>query len=102
MDGWNGWMDGHSYNISYHATLPDGSTSGNERYFHATFADHIDIAILGDSTRVTAIKEDLVILGLTYTQYDINDWDEYLDLGWLTHYDGLLHHRKNKTTYSNE
>ena len=27
---WNGWMDGHKYNISYHATLPDGSTSGNE------------------------------------------------------------------------
>ena len=31
---WNGWMDGHKYNISYYATLPDGSTSGNERYFH--------------------------------------------------------------------
>ena len=48
---WNGWMDGHSYNISYHATLPDGSTSGNVRYFHASFADQIDVAILsGDST----------------------------------------------------
>ena len=88
---WNGWTDGHKYNISYHATLPDGSTSGNERYFHASFADQIDIAILsGDSTRVTAIKEDLVILGLTYTQYDINDWSEYLDLGWLTHYDKVV------------
>ncbi len=88
---WNGWMDGHSYNISYHATLPDGSTSGNVRYFHATFADHIDIAILsGDSTRVSAIKEDMVILGMSYTQYDINDWDDYLDLGWMTHYDKVI------------
>ena len=88
---WNGWMDGHSYNISYHATLPDGSTSGNVRYFHATFADHVDIAILsGDSTRVSAIKEDMVILGMSYTQYDINDWDDYLDLGWMTHYDKVI------------
>ena len=88
---WNGWMDGHSYNISSHATLPDGSTSGNVRYFHATFADHVDIAILsGDSTRVSAIKEDMVILGMSYTQYDINDWDDYLDLGWMTHYDKVI------------
>jgi hypothetical protein len=88
---WNGWMDGHTYNISFHATLPDGSTSGNTRYFHAGFADQIDIAILsGDSTRVSAIKEDMVLLGMTYTQYDINDWDNYLDLGWLTHYDKVI------------
>ena len=88
---WNGWVDGHSYNISFHATLPDGSTSGNTRYFHATFADHVDVAILsGGSTRVSAIKEDLAILGLTYTQYEINDWANYLDLGWLTHYDKVV------------
>ena len=88
---WNGWMDGHSYNISYHATLPDGSTSGNVRYFHASFADQIDVAILsGDSTRVSAIKEDLVLLGMSYTQYDILDWDDYLDLGWMTHYDKII------------
>jgi len=88
---WNGWLDGHSYNISYHATLPDGSTSGNVRYFHASFADNVDIAILsGDSTRVSAIKEDMLILGMTYTQYDINDWNNYLDLGWLTHYDKVI------------
>ena len=56
-------MDGHKYNISYHATLPDGSSSGNTRYFHAGFAYDVDVAILsGDSARVTAIKEDLVIL----------------------------------------
>ena len=88
---WNGWMDGHKYNISYHATLPDGSSSGNTRYFHAGFAYDVDVAILsGDSARVTAIKEDLVILGMTYTQYNINDWSEYLDLGWLVHYDKVI------------
>jgi hypothetical protein len=88
---WNGWQDGHTYNISFHASLPDGSTSGNVRYFHASFADQIDIAILsGDSTRVSSIKQDMVILGMTYTQYDINDWGEYLDLGWLTHYDKVI------------
>ena len=87
----NGWQDGSSYNISFHATLPDGSTSGNVRYFHASFADQIDVAILsGDSTRVAAIKEDLSLLGMTYTQYDINDWDAYLDLGWLTHYNKVI------------
>jgi len=32
----------------------------------------------------------MVILGMTYTQYDINDWNEYLDLGWLTHYDKVI------------
>jgi hypothetical protein len=88
---WGGYLDGHTYNISFHATLPDGSTSGNTRYFHAGFADQIDIAILsGDSTRVSAIKEDMILLGMTYTQYDINDWDNYLDLGWLTHYDKVI------------
>ena len=30
---WNGWVDGHTYNISFYATLPDGTLSGNERYF---------------------------------------------------------------------
>ena len=27
---------------------------------------------------------------MTYTQYNINDWDEYLDLGWLDHYDKVI------------
>ena len=88
---WNGWMDGHMYNISFHATLPDGKTSGNVRYFHAAFADQIDVAILsGDSSRVSAIKEDMQILGMTYTQFYITDWDEYLDLGWISHYDKVI------------
>jgi hypothetical protein len=88
---WNGWQDGQEYNISYYATLSDGSSSGNVRYFHAGFADSIDVAILsGDTTRTATIKEDLTLLGMSYTQYDINDWDDYLDLGWLAHYDKVL------------
>ena len=88
---WNGWQDGKMYNISFHATLPNGDTSGNVRYFHAAFADQIDVAILsGDSTRVSAIKEDMDILGMTYTQFDINDWDDYLELGWISHYDKVI------------
>ena len=27
---------------------------------------------------------------MTYTQYNINDWSEYLDLGWLVHYDKVI------------
>ena len=88
---WNDWDDGSKYNISFRAVLPDGNTSGNERHFHAGFAKNIDVAILsGDSARVTAIKEDLAILGMTYTQYNINDWNEYLDPGWLSHYNKVI------------
>ena len=88
---WNGWQDGHTYNISYYATLSDGSESGNVRYFHATFADKIDIAILSDdSSRVNTIKDDMEILGMTYTLYEIKDWNEYLDGGWMTHYDKII------------
>ncbi|MDA7740755.1 VCBS repeat-containing protein, partial [Euryarchaeota archaeon] len=88
---WNGWMDGHEYNISFDAELANGNPSGNVRYFHATFADNVDVAILSDtSVRTTAIKEDLDILGMSYTQYTINDWDTYLDAGWFTHYDKIV------------
>ena len=27
---------------------------------------------------------------MTYTQYDINDWQEYLELGWLVHYNKVI------------
>ena len=88
---YNSWMDGHTYNISFHAELANGNPSGNVRYFHATFADQIDVAILGDSTaRTSTIKEDLQLLGMTYTQFGINDWTTYLDSGWMTHYDKIL------------
>ncbi len=88
---WNGWMDGHEYNISFDAELANGNPSGNVRYFHATFADQIDVAILSDtSTRTSTIKEDLSILGMTYTQFEINDWDTYFMSGWFTHYDKII------------
>jgi len=88
---WNGWTNGSSYNISFHAELSSGDPSGNVRYFHATFSDHIDVAILSDDTvRTDAVLEDLELLGMTYTQYEINDWETYLDSGWLTHYDKIL------------
>jgi len=88
---WNGWTDGSTYNISFHAELSNGEMSGNVRYFHATFAEMIDIAILSDDTvRTDAVLQDLEILGLTYTQFEINDWEAYLDSGWMTHYDKIL------------
>jgi hypothetical protein len=88
---WNGWQDGHKYNISFDAELANGNPSGNVRYFHATFADSVDVAILSDtSPRTSAIKEDLNILGMTYTQFDINDWDTYFLSGWFTHYDKIV------------
>ncbi|MCH1422071.1 MAG: hypothetical protein L7U62_01075 [Candidatus Poseidoniaceae archaeon] len=88
---WNGWQDGHEYNISFNAELANGNPSGNVRYFHATFADSVDVAILSDtSPRTSAIKEDLNILGMTYTQFDINDWDTYFLSGWFTHYDKIV------------
>ncbi|MDP6235612.1 MAG: hypothetical protein QF364_07215, partial [Candidatus Poseidoniaceae archaeon] len=86
---WNGWIDGHTYNISYSAELADGNPSGNIRYFHATFADSVDVAILGP-TITSKIKQDLDILGMTYTQFEINDWDTYFDSGWFTHYDKVV------------
>ncbi|RJU85739.1 MAG: VCBS repeat-containing protein [Candidatus Poseidoniales archaeon] len=88
---WNGWMDGATYNISFYGLLADGSETGNERYFHATFADQVDVAILSDtSSRTTAIKQDLAILGMSYTQYEINDWSTYFEAGWFTHYDKII------------
>ena len=88
---WNGWLDGHEYNISFYGELADGSETGNERYFHAKFADKVDIAILSDtSAETTKIKEDLIILNMTYTQYEIGDWDKYFDAGWFTHYDKII------------
>ena len=88
---YNGWVDGHGYNISFHAELANGNPSGNVRYFHAIFADQIDVAILSDSTaRTSTIKEDLQLLGMSYTQFAINDWTTYLDSGWMTHYDKIL------------
>ena len=89
---WNGFQDGKSYNITYFATLSDtGEVSGNVRNFKATFSDTIDVAILGDvSSRVKKIKMDLDILGMSYTQFTINDWNTYLESGWMSHYDKIM------------
>jgi hypothetical protein len=98
---WNGYQDGHTYNISYRAELDDGTPSGTPRYFHATFADDIDIAILSDKTTGTsAIVEDLKILGKSYTQFTINDWDEYFKGNWFTHYDKIVLPWQDSTTAS--
>ena len=89
---WNGYQDGKSYNITYFATLADtGEMSGNVRSFRATFSNEIDVAILGDdSSRIQKIKMDLDILEMTYTQFTINDWNTYLESGWMSHYDKIL------------
>ena len=88
---WNGWMDGHTYNISFYAQLADGSDTGNVRFFHASFANTVDVAILSDtSVRTAAIKQDLALLNMTYTQFEINDWDTYFDAGWFTHYNKIV------------
>jgi len=88
---WNGYQDGHRYNISYYAELDDGTKSGLPRYFHATFASNIDVAILSDKTTgTTSIIRDLEILGKSYTSFEINDWDEYFKNNWFTHYDKIV------------
>ena len=98
---WNGYQDGHTYNISYRAELDDGTPSGTPRYFHATFANDIDVAILSDKTTGTsAIVEDLKIIGMSYTQFTINDWDEYFKGNWFTHYDKIVLPWQDTTTAS--
>ncbi len=88
---WNNWVNGSSYTITYYATLTDGSSVGNSRYFSATFQDQIDIAILSDYTYgVSEIKRDLSILGLTYTKFEMSDWGSYLNSNWLSVYDKIV------------
>ena len=59
--------------------------------FTATFQNQIDIAILSDySYGVSQIKRDLSILGLTYTKFEMSDWDSYLDSNWLSVYDKIV------------
>ena len=88
---WDGYEDGHTYNISYRAELDDGTPSGEVRHFHATFARNIDVAILSDKTSGTStIIEDLAIMGKTYTQFYVNDWDDYFKTNWFTHYDKIV------------
>ncbi|MEE2666532.1 MAG: VCBS repeat-containing protein [Candidatus Thermoplasmatota archaeon] len=90
--GWTGYQDGRTYNISYSATIAaTGESSGNVRYFHATFADLVDVAILSESTtRTSTIKQDLALLGMSYTQYEIDDWNDYLTTTWILKYNKVV------------
>jgi len=90
---YNGWSDGETYNIQFYAKLTDGTASGNMRNFTITFADSVDVAILSnptDQNRLQSVKEDLESMGMTYTQFRQDDWNTYLESGWLTHYDKIL------------
>ena len=90
LRGMDGKMGTHTTSV----TMRHFRTVQNQviaRYFHATFADKIDIVNLSDdSSRVNTIKDDMEILGMTYTLYEIKDWNEYLDGGWMTHYDKII------------
>ena len=91
---YNQWFDGHTYNISFFATLTEsGESSGNERFFSITFMDHIDIAILSDPTdqsRLQRVKGDLDAMNKTYTQLEVEDWSIYGKTDWLEHYSKVL------------
>ncbi|RJU99932.1 MAG: VCBS repeat-containing protein [Candidatus Poseidoniales archaeon] len=85
------WVDGTTYNISVYAKLADGTETGNVRHFIATFKDTVDVAILSDSSlRTTAIKQDLNILGMTYTEFEVTDWETYFYGGWFAHYNKII------------
>ena len=72
-----------THTTSVTVNLSDGSESGNVGYFHATFADKIDIAILSDdSSRVN--NQGRHGNSWNDTHYEIKDWNEYLDGGWMT------------------
>ena len=88
------WIDGHTYNISFYSNLVvSGELSGNERYFPITFYDHIDVAILSnptDQSRLQRVKSDLDSMGMTYTQYQIENWEKYGTHDWLDVYSKVL------------
>ena len=72
------WVDGEEYKIMMRAYNIDLSEqSGNEINFTATFANKIDVAILSSANgqnRLESVKQDLQGLGLTYTQFNMNEW----------------------------
>ena len=62
INPYNGWEDGKTYNLSFYAELADGTPSGNTHYYHITFEDDIDVAILSgptDANRLKTVREDL-------------------------------------------
>ena len=93
INAYNGWEDGKTYNITFYAELADGTPSGNTHFYHITFEDEIDVAILSgptDQNRLKTVREDLQAMGMTYTQFKPDDWSTYATDDWLTHYDKVL------------
>ncbi len=90
----SGWTDGGNYNFSFYAELAsDGSPSGNPWNFIISMADSIDVAILSnptDQNRLNRVKEDLDAMGMTYTQFYVDDWDHYVTSTWMNHYNKIL------------
>ena len=91
---YSGWIDGHEYNLSFKAVKNiDGTNAGNDHYFSIVFREDIDVAILSDTTdqqRLQSVRTDLEAMGMTYTQFSMNDWDTYATSDWLMHYDKVL------------
>ncbi len=87
--GTPGWIDGHTYNISYRAEISDGTPSGLPNYFIATFADQVDVAILSSELESEIIQE-LKDLDMTYTQFEVLDWDDYFQTNWFTNFDKII------------
>ena len=70
INAYNGWEDGKTYNITFYAELADGTPSGNTHFYHITFEDEIDVAILSgptDQNRLKTVREDIQAMGMTYT-----------------------------------
>ena len=70
---YNGWYDGHQYNISFYAILikteTHQETIGSSEI---EFFDTVDVAILSnptDQNRLQRVKQDLESMGMTYTNY---------------------------------
>ena len=89
------WFDGHTYNISFQATLLEtNELSGNERYFSIDFLDQIDVAILSnptDQNRLQRVKQELKSINKSYTQIEVEDWFVYGTHDWLVkHYNKVL------------
>ena len=90
---YNSWIDGHMYNLTFYARLTDGTPTGNNWYYHITFKDMVDVAILTDhneQNRLDNVRNDLSDLGMTYTQFNVNDWETYVTSGWMGHYNKIL------------
>lgn len=89
---WNEWDSGHTYSITFFTiNSDDNEVSGNSLTFEATFMDEIDIAILSNpSSRVDNIIRDIDALGMTYTLFPMNEWDDYLDDEWMNEYNKIV------------